>query len=194
MKKLLLTTLLAAILAFALQMQPARAADSTNVAVRVVETNTTITFYMQFTFLGTGTDSRFSRAINISELDLSTSQIGFIGSGEANIELDVTFHSGIQFEAITDQDSSGASNTVDLSDLLEASLDADRDSVGSATPSFDAIAAAEEVTKAQWLVIEADGQTGNPTTADLSVSLQCFKRVGATTKAFRRYALILDTK
>lgn len=194
MKKLILTMLLAAILAFALQVQPARAADSSNVAVRVVETNTTITFYMNFTFLGTGTDSRFSRAINISELDMSLAQFAFKGNGAGSIDIDIHLHTGSQLEAVTTADSTGASNSLELADTIEDTALANRQALGSSTPTLDGIVSTEEVISGQWLVLEADGQAGNPTTAELSVSLTTIKRTGAPSKQFRQYQLILDTK
>lgn len=196
MKKLLLLTLLAAILAFALQVQPARAADSTNIAVRIVETNTTITYYMQFTFLGTGTDSRFTRAINVSELDLTTAQFSFNGNGVGSIDIDLSIHSGAQVEAVTTKDSTGASNTLDLSDLLKVAAVSNRQALGAVVTTHDTLSVVAEVEhqRAQWFVFEADGQTGNPTTATLSVGFHCIKRTNATARAFRQYSLILDTK
>jgi len=195
MKKLLIT-LLTVILVFAFGFKRVQAqTDSTNIAVRVVETPTSMSFYIHFTFLGDGTDSRFSRAINVSELDISTAQFTFKGNGVGSIDIDVSLHGGSQLAAVTSNDSTGASGTIELDNLLKLAAVTASQALGSTTPTLDPILpAAEEQAKGQWLVIEADGQTGNPTTALLSVGLYALKRAGASQKSFRQYPILVDTK
>jgi len=165
-RKLFIYSVLASLLALA--FVPAQAADSSNVAVSVQETPYSVTYYGTFTFLGTGTESRFSKAFNVEGLDFSNAIFTYFGNAVSNIDADFFYHYAFEPKTISGGDS------VEAAMFTEIATDTDVDAAGAAAETHvvsDSIGTAAErvfYKRARWLRIEADGQTGNPTTATVS--------------------------
>lgn len=185
MKKILLITLLAAILAFALQVQPARAADVDNKAVKVFETLNTIVFYNTTSFSAAdATDDLNTMAFYIGDRD-RTQPIMFeiYGSATTNFDVNVFVH-GTLF-APTSGDS------IDTAAFLVGTTNtADLDDIGSATVVIDTLEVVSNVTddhidNAEWIYLQFDGQTGNPAAQTMTWAITIIKKEQGNLARFR---------
>ena len=184
MKKILFLMLLAAILAFALQV-PARAADVDNKAVKVFETLNTIVFYNTTSFSATdSTDDLNTQAFYIGDRD-RTQPIMFeiYGSATSGFDVNVFFH-GTLF-APTSGDSIDAAAF-----LVGTTNTADLDDIGSATVVIDTVEVVslvvdDHIDNAEWLFIEFDGQAGNPAAQTMSWAITIVKKDQGDFSRFR---------
>lgn len=162
-------SLIAVLLALAFVVQ-SYAADSSNVAVNIQETHYGVTYYGTFTFLGTGTDSRFSKAFNITGLDLDNAVFTVYGNAVSNIDVDLSYH--YSFDRLGRTDVDGVPDSLEF-DLFTEVQDTDIQQKGAAaetnvlSDSVGTVAERKFYKRARWLMIEGDGQTGNPTTAQI---------------------------
>ncbi len=184
MKKILLITLLAAVLAFSL-VSPARAADVDNKAVKVFETLNTIVFYNTTSFSAAdATDDLNTQAFYIGDRDRSQPiMFEVYGNAVASFDVNVFVH-GTLF-APTSGDS------IDTAAFLVGTTNtADLDDIGSATVVIDTVEVVTGVTddhidNAEWLYIEFDGQTGNPATQTMTWAVTIVKKEQGNLARFR---------
>ena len=185
MKKILLLTLLVAILSFALQVQPARAADVDNKTVKVFETLNTIVFFNTTSFSATdSTDDLNTQAFYIGDRD-RTQPIMFEIYGNATSGFDVNvFVHGTLF-APTSGDS------IDTAAFLVGTTNtADLDDIGSATVLIDTLEVVSLVTddhidNAEWIYLQFDGQAGNPAAQTMTWAITIMKKEQGDFSRFR---------
>lgn len=185
MKKILLLTLLAAILAFALQVPPARAADVDNKAVKVFETLNTIVFYNTTSFSATdSTDDLNTQAFYIGDRD-RTQPIMFeiYGSATSGFDVNVFVHGTLA--APTSGDS------IDTASFLVGTTNtADLDDIGSATVVIDTLEVVSlvvdnHIDNAEWLYLEFDGQAANPAAQTMTWMVTIVKKEQGNLARFR---------
>jgi len=191
MKKILLLTLLIAILAFGLQVQPAQAADVDNKVVKTFETLNTIVFFNTTSFSATdSTDDLNTQAFYIGDRD-RTQPIMFeiFGSATSGFDVNVFFHGTLS--APTSGDS------IDTAAFLAGTTNtADLDDIGSATVLIDTVEVVsgvndDHIDNAEWLYVEFDGQAGNPAAQTMTWSVTIVKKDQGDFERFRHGNSIL---